>query len=98
MVNDITIGNYFAIYFKIFNFMKTLELNQMEKLQGGNDANDNLSLGVGIACGAIGVVALAGTIFTFGGSLAFGITLAGAMCTGAGVALTTAPYVLGDDF
>jgi len=63
MVNDITIGNYFAIYFKIFNFMKTLELNQMEELQAGSCAVDvgfAVASTVLISLGPVGWLAYAG--------------------------------------
>ena len=65
----------------------------MENLLGGNDANDNLSTGIGIACGVIGIVSLVGSVFTFGASLAFGVTIAGAMCVGASIGIATARYI-----
>lgn len=62
--------------------MKTLELNEMENFQGGQELGD-VKTGIAVACIGIGVLSIAGSIFTFGASLAFGVTIGGAFCTGA---------------
>ena len=64
--------------------MRKLELNQMENLEGGLGNGTTVINGIGIACVGVGLIAAAGSIFTFGASLAFGVAIAGAFCTGAG--------------
>lgn len=64
--------------------MKKLELNQMENLNGGVGSGTTVINGIGVACVGIGLVAAAGSFFTFGASLAFGVAIGGAFCTGAG--------------
>jgi len=44
--------------------------------------------GIGIACIGVGLLAAAGSIFTFGASLAWGIAVGGAFCTGASIGAT----------
>jgi len=64
----------------------------MEELQGGNTANENLAAGTLAVCGVIGLASIASSIFTFGASLAFGITLASSMCLGFTTGLGIAAY------
>jgi hypothetical protein len=61
--------------------MKKLELNQMEGLDGGV-SHTNIGHGITAACVAVGLVAVASGFFTFGASTIWGLTMAGAFCTG----------------
>lgn len=62
--------------------MKTLDLNQMENVQGG----DPVANGILAACLVVGVGASIGAAFlTFGTSLWWGTTLASGFCAGAAV-------------
>lgn len=62
--------------------MKTLELQQMENIEGGN----KVANGILYTCLAVGVAASIGAAFiTFGTSLFWGASLTAGFCAGAGV-------------
>lgn len=57
--------------------MKSLELNQMENLEGGNWLD--------WTCVGVAVVGVAATVLSVGGAAGVAVVLAGSFCTGWGM-------------
>jgi len=73
--------------------MKNLALERMEEISGGvSGANKNLAIGTLAVCGVVGLVSIAGSFFTFGASLAFGVLIADSMCLGFTTGIGIAAY------
>ena len=53
----------------------------MENLEGGV-SNQSIANGITAGCIAVGLAAVASGFFTFGASTVWGLTMAGAFCTG----------------
>ncbi|WGK94553.1 MULTISPECIES: hypothetical protein [Flavobacterium] len=78
-----------------FNLLGQIDLNsvkialdrdEMEEIVGGyrNSGGKTVIYGIGAGCFVAGMAGIAASVFTFGAGTVFGITLAGAFCTGAG--------------
>lgn len=66
--------------------MRILDLIEMENIVGGTDGPAAPVINtITIACIGVGLLAIAGSIWTFGASLAWGVSVGGAFCTGAAI-------------
>lgn len=78
--------NRVGVKIKIYIFMKTLELNQMEKVQAGNDVTTGAACAgaaIGIATTVLAIIAIPAT----GGlsALFWGVSIARGFATGAAI-------------
>lgn len=73
------------------NIEGRLTPEEMENVMAGSNS---VITAVNIACVGIGLAGLAGSVFTFGASVAGALTIGGAFCTGWGIGSLTVGYVV----